>query len=418
MMKEQTYRVILKGTITEGSDRDRVVEKLAGAFKKDKRVIEKLLTAAPKSIRGGLDLATARKYKNILEKMGAVSYVESEAPLPVSAPGDEAKSTPPAAPVVPHPRQEPAESRKTELRDSPAEAAAPVVPESSEPDLHREQSTSCPKCGYIPATQDDVLLVRGDCPRCGLRVRSDLVIEEEESQEAEYRRRMRRPELIYRDRTPASWERKSAAALHTFALFLAVHACLVLLWIFLFVPVDALPTHAATLFLQAALLDWPGLLVSLAIVLVAFVLPLFNQGLSWGQRIVGIEVLYTEETKIGGLYMSLALQTAVPITVSLGPGWLVLGIASWMEWSVGVWTGVTVMFVGAILGWLTAWIYAYSRPDSRSLADLAAGTLQVEDAPMPRQVSRRAWLMILAVAAGWLLLAGVIPLVVRLIQAW
>ncbi len=77
----------------------------------------------------------------------------------------------------------------------------------------------------------------------------------------------------------------------------------------MFVPVEAIPTHAGTLFLQAALLDWPEVLVSGAIILVSFVLPIFNRGLSWGQRMADIEVLYTEETRMGGFYLSLALRT-------------------------------------------------------------------------------------------------------------
>lgn len=420
-MKEQAYRVILNGTIADGADRDRVIEKLAAAFKKDTRTVAKLMAAAPRSIRGGLDLATARKYQAILERIGADSHIEEEV-LSRAAVPNEPEQAPVMRAAAPAPRAEEPDRRETPVPAHPTypiKPAKPVAPEPvKETDAAPSTATACPKCGYTPTSPEDVLLVRGDCPKCGLRVRHDLVIEEEENLEAEYRRRIARPESIYRDRTPASWDRKSAASLHTFGLFLAVHAGLVLLWIFLFVPVNALPTHAETLFLQAALLDWPDLLVCEAIVVVAFVVPLFNRGLSWGQRITGIDVLYTEETRIGGLYMSLALRAAVAATVSLGPGWLVLAILSWWGRSVGLWPTAAIMFAGAIVGWLTAWIYTYSRPDSRSLADLAAGTIQVEETPMPRGVSRNAWLMILAVAGCWLLLAGVIPLAARLVRAY
>jgi hypothetical protein len=416
-MKEQSYRVILDGTVGDGFDRDRVIEKLAGAFKKDKRVIEKLMAAAPKSIRGGLDLETARKYQALLEKMGAASRIEVEGAVAVAAQPETEPVK--AREVSPKPMTEP--RRRTAVKP-----AVPTPTEHNEPttgvaqDAHPSPraATGCPKCGYLPTSAEDVLLVRGDCPRCGLRVRKDLVMEADESQEAEYRLRMARPELIYQDRTPASWERKSAAALHTLGLFLAVHAGLVLLWIFLFVPVYALPTHAGTLFLEAALLDWPGLLVSAAIVLVSFILPLFNRGLSWGQRIADIEVLYTEETKVGGFYLSLALRTVTAIMISLGPGWLAIWIGSLFGWFPQTWTAAIVTIVCGVVAWVASWFYACSRADKRSLADLAAGTLQVEEAPMPRDAFRKAWVLIFAVAGCWLLLAGVIPLVMALFRRW
>jgi hypothetical protein len=417
-MKEQSYRVVLNGAVADGFDRDGVIEKLAGAFKKDKRVIEKLMAAAPKSLRGGLDLATARKYQAILEKMGAASRIEAEEVLPIAAApekgADKAPETPSAA--VPEPDHSPvvetSELRRLKKRHKPTVGAP--RDEHTPPSL----ATACPKCGYQPTSSHDVLLVRGDCPRCGLRVRKDLVIEAEDSQEAEYRLRMARPEMIYQDRIPASWERKSAASLHTLGLFLAVHAGLVLLWIFLFVPVAALPTHAGTLFLEAALLDWPGLLVSAAIVLVSFVLPLFNRGLSWGQRIADIEVLYTEETKMGGFYLSLALRTATAISISLVPGWLTMWIGSWFGWFPQTWTAATVTIVCGIVAWVASWLYACSRADKRSLADLAAGTVQVEETPMRRDAFGKAWLLIFAVTGCWLLLAGVIPLVMALVRRW
>ncbi len=72
------------------------------------------------------------------------------------------------------------------------------------------------------------------------------------------------------------------------------------------------------------------------------------------------------------------------------------------------------MIVGGAFGWVASWIYTYTRADSRSLADLAAGTVQVEDVPMPRDAFRKAFFPILVVAGCWIVLAGVIPLAMKL----
>ncbi len=357
-MSERSYRVILEGFVLDGFDRDEVIKRLSGAFKKDGRIIERLLSACPRPIKGGLDLAAARKYQAVLSKIGAASHIETEdeekvEPQPEVRPStrDEARSTPGSVPEPQETTQPPLSPRP------PLEYAEPTAESPKENPESPFGAVVCPKCGYRPTSSEDVLLVRGDCPRCGLRVRTDLEIEEADNEDAAYRRRRLRPEVIYRDRTPASWERRSAASLHTFGLFLAVHAALVLLWIFLFVPVDAIPTHAGTLFLQAALLDWPTILVAGAIILVAFVLPIFNRGLSWGQRMADIEVLYTEETMMGGFYLSLALRAFVATAVSLVPGWTVLWVGSLLRWFPGVWATAAVMIVGGAFGWVSSWVY-------------------------------------------------------------
>jgi hypothetical protein len=418
-MPVRSYRVILDGVILEGFDRDRVIEKLAGAFKKDDRVIERLLQACPRPIRGGLDLAAARKYQAVLSKIGAASHIEAEEeekPAPGPEPVAEARlSAPEETHQAPAPQPELQEAPQTSQPLHSLQQQAESAPESREETTEsRLTAVVCPKCGYTPISASDVLLVRGDCPRCGLRVTKDLDLDADESQEAAYRRRKFRPEVIYRDRTPASWDRRSAASLHTFGLFLAVHATLVLLWIFLFVPVDAIPTHAGTLFLQAALWDWPEVLVSGAIILVSFVLPIFNRGLSWGQRMADIEVLYTEETRMGGFYLSLTLRAVVAIAVSFTPGWMLLWLGSWLGWFSGAWATAAVMILGGAFGWIAAWAYTYTRADSRSLVDLAAGTVQVEDVPMPPDAFRKALVPILAVAGCWILLTGIIPLAMKL----
>ena len=49
-----------------------------------------------------------------------------------------------------------------------------------EPEAASSDWNVCPKCGYQPTHEDDVLLVRGDCPRCGLKKIASHVPEEPE----------------------------------------------------------------------------------------------------------------------------------------------------------------------------------------------------------------------------------------------
>ncbi|MBM3302945.1 MAG: hypothetical protein FJY85_23740, partial [Deltaproteobacteria bacterium] len=133
-VSDESYRVILEGTVREGFKRGRVVKNLAALFKKDLASVERLLSGKPRPIRTGVKRETASRYVKIIQEAGAVAWVELEAP----------------------PKAEP------EVTEQPV-----VVPEKEPivPDV------ICPRCGYQASREDDVMLVRGDCPKCGLLVR-------------------------------------------------------------------------------------------------------------------------------------------------------------------------------------------------------------------------------------------------------
>jgi hypothetical protein len=388
-MKDQSYRVVLEGTVREGFERGDVVKRLAAIFKKDAHLIEKLLTGTPRQIRGGLSFEAAAKYKKVLDKAGAATRIEPEeagplAPLHETPPREEA----------------PEDSRPISAKERPtsAHAAAAVV---------------CPKCGYSPTSANDVLLTRGDCPRCGLRVRKDLETAETEPGEDLSVRARRRPEVIYFDRTPASWDRRAVAGIHTFGLFLAVYTGLVFLFILTFVPLESLPSHLGTKFLDTVFQDFPVFLLSTAIVIVTCVVPIFNKGLSWGQRLAEIEVLYTKEAQIGGLYMTLIFRTIVALALTFLPGWLILWLGSLLGWFYASWSIATAMIVGGCIAWIASWIYAWGRQDMRSLFDLATGTLQVEEGLLPADAFGKACRLLLAVAGVWVLFGGIVPLLIK-----
>ena len=126
--------------------------------------------------------------------------------------------------------------------------------------------------------------------------------------------------------------------MHTFSLFLAVDRSLAMLFIFSFVPLESVPGYAGKGFIDAAFTSFPMFLPALSIILISFVLPIFNRGLSWGQRVAGIVVLYTQEAQVGGLYLSLAFRVAAIGLMSFVPGLIVL-LARIQARIRGVWDG-------------------------------------------------------------------------------
>ena len=143
-MEDQSYKLILEGKLREGLERPPAIKKLSILLKRDVEEIADLLSGKPRVIAKGLDYRTALKYRSIIGSAGALSCIEPEARV-LAEPVDAAEQTPP---------------------DQPSAASS--------------EWNVCPKCGYEPAREDDVLLVRGDCPRCGLKKVPSHIAEEPE----------------------------------------------------------------------------------------------------------------------------------------------------------------------------------------------------------------------------------------------
>lgn len=391
-MEDQSYKLILEGNLREGLERPPVIKKLSILLKRDVEEIADLLSGKPSVIAEGLDYRTALKYRSLIGSAGALSRIEPEARV---TPEPEARVT--AEPVV----------------------AAEQAPEDR-PDAASSEWNVCPKCGYQPASEDDVLLVRGDCPRCGLKKVQSHVPEETEPvpaplYEDSLSDRPRTP-TIYGDRTPASWKRRALASVHTFLLFLAVYCSLAMLFVFSFVPLESVPGYAGKGFLDVAFTSFPMFLPALSIILVSFVLPIFNRGLSWGQRAVGIVVLYTQEAQVGGLYLSLAFRVAAMGVVSFAPGLIVLWLASNLGFVVAAASANAVMIMTGILGWLGSWVFLARNPEMMGILDRAGGTIQTEEEPLPEDAVKKALMPIGAVAGLSIVLGIIIPLCLRALK--
>ena len=354
-MTDRTYRIILEGTVKGGVDRSKVVAQLAQLFRKDSRTAEKLLAGTPRIIRRHVDHPTALKYQNILERAGAAARVEPEV--------------------------EPLVKIVTAQQPSPEDAGSPS----------EREAVVCPRCGYESKREDDVLRVRGDCPRCGLQVikPDDLADPIGTSADDDLDRDASR-ESPYAGMDSASWARRACAAMYTVAIFLALCFVFVTMSILFLVPVDSVPEYLTKRFLRAALTSFPILTASAGIFIVLFLMPLAAGGRTRGQKAFDIQLFFTDEGQTGGLALSLAFRTVAAGLVSFVPGRLVLWILSWWEIYPAWKWGWLLMGVAALLGWSIVWVYGVGRKDGRGLLDQAAGTVQLERGVLPAGALTRA----------------------------
>jgi hypothetical protein len=372
-MADKRYKVILAGSIRDGFDRGAVLKNLERLFSRSPDLIEKLLSGEPRVIRRGVDFRTAQKYRETLRQAGAVSHIEPEEQVSSGV-------------------------REPTGRDQ----------QSSQPTAARE--LVCPRCGYKPASDEDVLVIRGDCPRCGLLVKREarsLISDDSES--------IPKQDVseVYGERAPATWKRRMLASMHTLTIFLTAYLLFFFIFVLLVLPPDQIFRTVAREFLTTVLAAFPMATMSLTVFAVSFVLPLVTGGRSWGQQLADIGVLYAGETRMGGLQLALALRAGAILMVSLAPGLLAVRIGQWLGLLIGPWATNTAMFVAGCIGWISSWIFALSRKDRRGLLDLVGDTIQVEEEPLAPDAVQKAALPLVGVVALWLVFTIVFPSMFR-----
>lgn len=367
-MEQRSYRIILEGTIIDGLDRHDVVTKLAVLFGKDAGTVEKLLSGRARPIRTGIDLDTAKKYRTIIKNAGAVVRIEQDTPV----------AKPPER-----------------------------IPEARAPEFaERGPGTECPRCGYSPMRSDDVLIVRGDCPRCGFLVRkTDLT---PISTESEVRSDVELGEgvlVVYGEREPASWLRRSLAGVYSFGVFLLVYWCVLLLFIFAFFPPGDIPSLIARDFIFIAAANFPLVLSSMSMCLVLFVFPLFRNGSTPGQQAFGIRMSFLGEGELTALVVALALRVLAVGTVSFVPGILFLRV--WGLFFSPLGYPLTAIVVMAGVGWAALAIHAYGTATKRGVLDVVTGSIQTEEGLLPTNPWKKA-LTPLSGALAFLVLVGLV----------
>lgn len=385
-MKERAYNVILEGTIQEGIERSQVVDKLARLFKQNTGTVEKLLSGKPRPISRGLDWEKATKYQQVIQKTGAICRVEAEEDEPA------AKS--------------PAELQRApdEPRPQPIDTRAP------------SSAVTCPNCGYQATSDNDVLVVRGDCPKCGRVVRTPRetpAIPPGAGPDDSVGRpqRMTGP---YGERVPVSFKRRFLAGLHTFCLFWAVYLVIVYLMLLVVFPAGWIPQQTGVRYLKTAFLLFPVWISLMSMAVVSFLIPLIHQGPSWGQKIFGMEPLFLEETESDAVALPLLFRAAGVAIISFVPGNAIVWIGAKLNWITSSLASVIVLAVVAGLSWGACSLWAHRKDKQRGFLDFVSGTVQVEvkveERPPPEWPTLKALAPLSVVAAFLIIQVVLLPL--------
>jgi hypothetical protein len=372
-MPEQQYRLILEGTVQEGMNRKSVVARLCSVFKQNEAIVEKLLSGKPRVVKKDLDLTMARKFQQIIEQAGAVVRVEPSA--------DEGGAF-----------------------LAPKEPLATGTPE-----------IQCPKCGYQPRYEHDVLLIRGDCPRCGLLVRNaqDPGAEAESTTDEDSFFSEDDTEKTLSRSLPASLKRRALASIYTFGCFVLVYWCMVLLFVLVFFPVELVLNQIFRWFPETALTNFPMVFTAMSIFVVSFFVPLINQGRSWGQTKLEIELLFRREVETGGLILSLTFRIGAIGLLTYGPGLIALHAANLSGLAALLPDAKVTMVVMAAVAWTISWLVTMASPDRRGLLDRAAGTIQVEETFLARDAVNTALTPLMSALAFFVIIGVLLPMIFK-----
>lgn len=123
---EQRYNIYFAGQVMDGFALDSVREQLARVFNADAATLEKLFCGTPQLIKRNCDKSTALKYKQALERAGAVPVIKRAGAPAAAAPADAKAMTAAekiaalaAAPDHTAYRAEPAAPSPTTLQQAP-----------------------------------------------------------------------------------------------------------------------------------------------------------------------------------------------------------------------------------------------------------------------------------------------------------
>jgi hypothetical protein len=106
MNEISSYKIIFEGQIKAGQDLNQVKARLASLFKVDIPVIEKIYRDAPTIIQHHLDEEIALKYKEAVERNGALCRMEKEIPSPPASSSPPVPGPNPSSPPGTIPRSQ------------------------------------------------------------------------------------------------------------------------------------------------------------------------------------------------------------------------------------------------------------------------------------------------------------------------
>jgi hypothetical protein len=166
-------------------------------------------------------------------------------------------------------------------------------------------------------------------------------------------------------------------------------------------------------FPETALNNFPMLLTAVSILVVSFIVPLLNQGRSWGQKKLEISTLFREEVETGGLILSLSFRLGAIAVLTYAPGLVVLHTAKLL----GFWALLPdpkiTMVVMAVVGWAVSWLFLLGAPDKRGLLDRSAGAIQVEETILRQDAVNTALTPLVSALAFFVVVGLLIPRVLK-----
>ncbi|QFU76560.1 hypothetical protein EY643_13335 [Halioglobus maricola] len=148
---EMRYNIYFAGEVLPGHDPDRVRLAVGQLFKANEATLNKLFNGRLQVVKRSCDKATALKYKQAMEKVGARPVIKTADPAD-SAPVTKTEPTPAPAAATP------AEKPLSAAERIAALAAAPDVPSSAEPAPAAESEGPADSSGVsVAPPQSDVL---------------------------------------------------------------------------------------------------------------------------------------------------------------------------------------------------------------------------------------------------------------------
>ncbi|MEZ4524470.1 MAG: heavy metal-binding domain-containing protein [Desulfobacterales bacterium] len=150
-MAEKKYDLIFEGKVAEGQNRSTVAKNLMNLLKTDQSGVKRLFSGEPAVIKKGMDRETAMKYKQAVNKAGALCRIEETGAPPAPLPQKEKKQAPVQKSAV--------ADKAIKQKQVPEKAAKPEPPKETA-DEDKPEMILCPHCNYRQKTS-------AKCIMCG-----------------------------------------------------------------------------------------------------------------------------------------------------------------------------------------------------------------------------------------------------------
>lgn len=140
-MAEKKYDLIFEGKVAEGQNRSNVAKNLMNLLKTDESGVKRLFSGEPAVIKKGMDRETAMKYKQAVNKAGALCRIEETGDSTVSPPQKDIQKKQPIA-------KESALADKSIKQKSVPDKPVKQETVKEEDAAEKPEMILCPHCNY------------------------------------------------------------------------------------------------------------------------------------------------------------------------------------------------------------------------------------------------------------------------------